>query len=130
MQEMKLTPSRWGIKAGLLGLMALPELAAATDFNGAQLSVVWGIPFAGILLSIALAPLLLPHFWHHHFGKVAAAWSLAFLLPFAAVFGVSAAGGSLVHALLAEHARGILSAVADDMGRAAVAAGQGKNEQT
>lgn len=103
MQEMKLTPSRWGIKAGLLGLMALPELAAATDFNGAQLSVVWGIPFAGILLSIALAPLLLPHFWHHHFGKVAAAWSLAFLLPFAAVFGVSAAGGSLVHALLAEY---------------------------
>ena len=30
-----------------------------------------------------------------------------------------------VHALLAEHARGIQSAVADDMGRAAMAAGQG-----
>lgn len=30
-----------------------------------------------------------------------------------------------VHALLAEHCRGILSAVADDMGRAATAAGQG-----
>ena len=29
-----------------------------------------------------------------------------------------------VHALLAEHARGILSAIADDMGRAAMAAGQ------
>jgi hypothetical protein len=30
-----------------------------------------------------------------------------------------------IHALLAEHCRGILSAVADDMGRAATAAGQG-----
>jgi len=30
-----------------------------------------------------------------------------------------------IHALLAEHCRGILSAVADDMGRAAMAAGQG-----
>ena len=30
-----------------------------------------------------------------------------------------------VHALLAEHSRSILSAVADDMGRAASAAGQG-----
>jgi len=100
---MTLTPSRWGIQGGLLGLMALPELAAAAEFNGAQLSVVWGIPFAGILLSIALAPLLLPHFWHHHYGKVAAAWSLAFLLPFAAVFGASTAGVNLVHALLAEY---------------------------
>jgi Na+/H+ antiporter NhaD/arsenite permease-like protein len=80
-----------------------PLSALAAEFNGAQLSVVWGIPFAGILLSIALAPLLLPHFWHHHYGKVAAAWSLAFLLPFAAVFGASAAGVNLVHALLAEY---------------------------
>ncbi len=100
---MTLRPLRWGIQGCLLGLMAVPEWAAAAEFDGAQLSAVWGIPFAGILLSIALAPLLLPHFWHHHYGKVAAAWSLAFLLPFAAVFGASAAGVNLVHALLAEY---------------------------
>ena len=100
---MQRSPSRWGIQGGLLGLMALPGMAAAADFDGAQLSAVWGIPFAGILLSIALAPLLLPHFWHHHYGKVAAAWSLAFLVPFAAVFGTGVAGGNLVHALLAEY---------------------------
>ncbi|MBU2499703.1 sodium:proton antiporter, partial [bacterium] len=28
------------------------------------------IPFAGILLSIALFPLVAPHFWHRHFPKV------------------------------------------------------------
>ncbi len=68
-----------------------------------MLSPLWGLPFAGILLSIALMPLLAPTFWHHHFGKVAAAWALAFLLPFAAVFGPGLAGAQVVHALLAEY---------------------------
>ena len=63
----------------------------------------WGIPFAGILLSIAIMPLLAPIFWHHHFGKVAAAWGLLFLVPFAVLFGPGLAGVSLVHALLAEY---------------------------
>ncbi|QDL38038.1 sodium:proton antiporter [Rhodoferax sediminis] len=67
------------------------------------MSALWGIPFAGILLSIALCPLLAPVFWHHHFGKVAAAWSLAFLLPFAALYGTDRASASLVHALVAEY---------------------------
>ena len=75
----------------------------AADFDGARLSAWWALPFVGILLSIALMPLLLPSFWHHHFGKVAAAWSLAFLLPFAALFGAGTAGASFVHALMAEY---------------------------
>lgn len=80
-----------------------PGWAAAASFDGGQLSPIWGLPFAGLLLSIALMPLLAPGFWHHHFGKVAAGWSLAFLLPFAAFFGAGTAGISLVHALLAEY---------------------------
>lgn len=47
--------------------------------DGATLSLLWGVPFIGILLSIALAPLIIPRFWHHHYGKVSAFWSLAFL---------------------------------------------------
>ena len=77
--------------------------AQAADLDGAQLSAWWGIPFAGMLLSIAVMPLVVPHIWHHHFGKIAAAWALAFLLPFAAVFGVGAASGAVAHALLAEY---------------------------
>ncbi|PVY93669.1 UIT6 family transporter [Acidovorax sp. 99] len=87
--------------AGLLA--ALPGLALAADIDGSALSVLWGVPFAGILLSIALMPLLAPIFWHHHFGKVAAGWALAFLVPFALVFGPGAAGASFVHALVAEY---------------------------
>jgi len=44
------------------------------------------VPFAGILLSIALLPLFAPHFWHHHFPKVSLAWALSFALPFLFVF--------------------------------------------
>ncbi len=85
--------------AGLL----LPGVAFAAEIDGSQFSAWWGVPFAGILLSIALLPLVAPLFWHHHFGKVALAWSLAFLLPFAAVFGPAAAASSFVHALVAEY---------------------------
>jgi Na+/H+ antiporter NhaD/arsenite permease-like protein len=83
--------------------LLLPHLAMAAEFDGRQLSPVWGVPFAGLLLSIALMPLLVPLFWHHHFGKVAAAWALAFLVPFAIVFGPGAAGTAFAHALVAEY---------------------------
>jgi Na+/H+ antiporter NhaD/arsenite permease-like protein len=80
-----------------------PGLARAADLDGGQLSVWWGVPFAGVLLSIALLPLLAPNFWHHHFGKVSAAWALVFLVPFAFVVGPGVAGVAVVHALLAEY---------------------------
>ena len=83
--------------------LSVPGAAIAADFDGAQLTAVWGIPFAGILLCIALMPLLTPHFWHHHYGKVVAAWSLAFFIPFAVMFGANLAGENLVHALFAEY---------------------------
>ena len=89
--------------AALLLLAASPGFAAAADFDGSQLGLAWAIPFAGLLLSIALMPLVVPAFWHHHFGKISAAWTLAFFLPFTYVYGVQAAGAGLVHALLAEY---------------------------
>ncbi len=94
---------RTALRAGIGALLVVPQLALAADVDGRQLSALWGVPFAGILLSIALVPLLAPAFWHHHFGKVAAAWALAFLLPFAVTFGAGAAGSALVHVMLAEY---------------------------
>lgn len=91
----------WGalIAAGLA--LASPAAFAAGP-DGAQLVAWWGVPFAGLLLSIALGPLLVPAFWHHHFGKIAAFWGAAFLLPFALAFGVGAAWHGAVHAVVAE----------------------------
>ena len=87
----------------LLGLCAASAAARAAEVDGAALSAWWGLPFAGMLLSIALMPLLVPTFWHHHFGKVAAGWALAMLLPFAMMFGAGTAAQALVHTLLAEY---------------------------
>ena len=94
---------KWRGAALALVLALGPLVATAAELDGRQLAVWWGIPFAGVLLSIALVPLLAPMFWHHHFGKVAAAWALAFLLPFAVTFGPAATGQAVVHAALAEY---------------------------
>lgn len=99
----RLLSPRSVVRAAAAALLCLPQLVLAADIDGRQLSALWGVPFAGILLSIAVMPLLAPMFWHHHYGKVSAAWALAFLLPFAAMFGAGQAGVALVHVMLAEY---------------------------
>ena len=89
------------ILVGLGGL--LPTLCHAAELDGASLAGWWGIPFAGLLLSIAFLPLVAPLFWHHHFGKISLAWALAFLLPCAAYFGTGVAAGGAMHALIGEY---------------------------
>lgn len=93
---------RTGMALGCV-LGAMPTLAAAATLDGANLSAWWGLPFAGVLLSIALFPLLAPHVWHAHYGKIAGAWAVLFLGCFAAAFGAHAATGALAHALLEEY---------------------------
>jgi Na+/H+ antiporter NhaD/arsenite permease-like protein len=88
--------------AGVVACVTASGASAAT-LDGASLSAAWGVPFVGVLLSIAVFPLVAPTFWHHHFGKIAAAWAVAFLAPFALAFGIGTAGGVLVHALLEEY---------------------------
>lgn len=90
-------------KLGLLALLTLPLGAQAAGFDATQMSLLWGIPFAGILLSIALFPLFAPKIWHHSFGKITAAWTLLFLIPFAAVYGMGETVHTVAHALIAEY---------------------------
>ncbi len=88
-----------------LSTLAIGSARAAEvhGIDGAGLSGWWAIPFAGILLSIAILPLAAPGFWHHHFGKVAAAWGLAFAIPFAIGHGVGPAADEVLHVALAEY---------------------------
>ncbi|MEI8321244.1 MAG: sodium:proton antiporter [Alphaproteobacteria bacterium] len=83
--------------------LLFPCLSTASSFNGADLSLVWGLPFAGILLSLALLPLIVPHFWHKHYGKIIAGWTLALLAPFWSIFGYATVTTSLAHSLLSEY---------------------------
>ena len=87
----------------LFVLSCWPLAASAASLDGASLSVWWGVPFAGVLLSIAVFPLVAPKLWHHHFGKISVAWAAVFLVPFAFAFGASTAFGTLIHALLEEY---------------------------
>ncbi len=96
----------------LLALLAASAPAQAATPDGSQLSLPWAIPFIGILLSIAIWPLVAPRVWHHHYGKISAGWALAFLIPFALAFGLDTAFAGLVHALLAEYVPFILLLVA------------------
>ncbi len=82
--------------------MAAPALAAPAA-GGADIALAWGLPFVGLLLSIALMPLFAPHLWHHHYGKIAAGWALLLLIPFAIVFGPGRAAQETWHIVLQEY---------------------------
>ena len=67
------------------------------DISPTGLLPLWtAIPFVGILLSIALGPLVAPHFWHHHFPKVSAMWALLFAVPFM-IWNPRVAFGDILH---------------------------------
>lgn len=89
--------------AALLAADGGAVAAGRYDIPGAQLSALWAVPFVGILLSIAILPLAAPTFWHHHFGKVAAAWGLAFVVPYAILYGAAGSAHQVVHTALAEY---------------------------
>ncbi|MBD5627009.1 MAG: sodium:proton antiporter [Desulfovibrio sp.] len=97
------------VPAILLGAFALfaPEAVLASEGHptipGASLSAIWVIPFACMLLSIAIMPLALPHFWEHHFGKIAVFWGLAFLVPCFIVFGLGTALYEFLHIILLDY---------------------------
>ncbi|WP_035640364.1 sodium:proton antiporter [Bradyrhizobium sp. ORS 375] len=63
----------------------------------------FALPFAGLLLSIALGPLLFASFWHHHYGKIAAGWTLVTLAALTWQAGLGTAFAAVIHALLAEY---------------------------
>ncbi len=101
------------VAGGVMALWADGALAGTVEagtlangmplFDGAGLSLLWTVPFAGILLSIAILPLILPHFWHRHFGKVSAFWVLALLVPLVLNYGIDLAIHEVAHTFLLEY---------------------------
>lgn len=79
------------LAAALLGVLAFSVTAMAESPAGetgtAVPSLLYCIPFAGILLCIALFPLIMPTWWEEHQAPVVLAWSLAFIVPFVMGFG-------------------------------------------
>ena len=67
-------------------LLLFPSLLIAGSeghsIHSVHFGFMWLIPFIGILLSIAIFPLINEHFWHKNFGKISAFWALLFVVPF------------------------------------------------
>ena len=94
----------------LIGLI-LPESTSHIDMHssmqhlhvdGSSISIYWIIPFIGILLSIAVLPLLLPKYWHHNYGKVSAFWGFLFISLFTWKFGFHISAFYLIEVYLKE----------------------------
>jgi Na+/H+ antiporter NhaD/arsenite permease-like protein len=81
----------------------LAASAGAPHLDGSAMGLIWVIPFAGILLSIAILPLVAPHFWHHNFGMISAGWALCFLVPFTLLFGWQLSLFEMLHVMLLEY---------------------------
>lgn len=94
-------PCNYAMVSGLLCIMAVLQpatgFAATGETLGARLSLWSVLPFIGILLSIAIAPILNLHWWEQNMGKVSFFWGCAFFLPFIIGFGFKQAFYQLLH---------------------------------
>ncbi len=71
--------------------------------NGTELSILWIIPFLGMLGSIAILPLIAARYWHHNFGKITFFWAFCFIIPFYLISGFSSTLYELLHVMLLEY---------------------------
>jgi Na+/H+ antiporter NhaD/arsenite permease-like protein len=83
-------------------LLAAPAQAAAGTEPGFE-SLWWTLPFAGVLLSIAILPLISGHLWHKFYGLVMLAWSLILLVPASLTLGLEAVVDLVLHTALLEY---------------------------
>lgn len=70
---------------------------------GSTLSLAYCIPFAGMLLSIAVCPLINSTWWEKFKGIVVVSWSLLFFIPFAIGNGFDTAINHLLEVLLGDY---------------------------
>jgi Na+/H+ antiporter NhaD/arsenite permease-like protein len=76
---------------------------AAAPLDGSALAWPWALPFIGILLTIAVAPLLAPKFWQRHYGKLAFVWAALAVVPLAALYDLPTALAAFLHTMLADY---------------------------
>lgn len=96
------------LAAGLALLAPVAALASGpshreAELDGARLALPWALPFAGMLLSIAVLPLAAPRLWHHHFGKIAVFWSALVVLPAAMSVGIDRTLNVVLHTMVLEY---------------------------
>ena len=81
-------------------LVPCPATAAAAEKIP---DLPWGLPFLGMLASIALLPMLAPRFWHKRVWLVSMSWCLALIAPQTIMRGIDVSASATWHAILIEY---------------------------
>ncbi len=85
------------------GSLAVAAPAGAAGSDGAALPWPFALPFAGMLLSIALGPLVVKEWWHIHYEKAAAFWAGLTLISLCAAAGPSKTAADFVRCMALEY---------------------------
>src|SRR5688500_13474105 len=94
---------RHALHAAAVAVVLGPLPAPAAAPERPPLGLAWTLHFAGLLLCIALGPLLFERLWHRRLGGIAALWAALMLVPWAVAFGPGAALAVAWHAILLEY---------------------------
>jgi Na+/H+ antiporter NhaD/arsenite permease-like protein len=76
---------------------------SAEILDGAHMPLWLALPFAGLLLSIALGPIFARRLWHVHYGKAAAFWAALALILLVASEGFAPTLAAFAHSMLADY---------------------------
>lgn len=88
----------------LLGCSPMTVLAAETAAEGSAAVPFWlCVPFAGLLLCIALFPLLKPVWWENHQPYAVIFWSLLFVIPYALSFSAGTALETVLECMINDY---------------------------
>ncbi len=89
----------------LLTLFTTSDVALASGGGELGKSLpLWSVlPFVGMLLSIAVIPLVNGHWWEHNMAKVSGFWALVFFVPFLIAYGGSTALEQLLHIVVLDY---------------------------
>ena len=83
--------------------MAFPMTALAADGAVESISLVYCIPFAGLLLCVAVLPLIKAEWWESHQPHAVVFWSLLFVIPFAIFFGAGEAAEKVLECIIDDY---------------------------
>ena len=83
--------------------MAFTMTALAADGAAESISLVYCIPFAGLLLCVAVLPLIKAEWWESHQPHAVVFWSLLFVIPFAIFFGVGEAAENVLECIVDDY---------------------------
>ena len=87
----------WGL---VLLFIPTPLYANMSIIPGHALGLGWVVPFLGMLLSLAILPLVSIRFWEAHYGKVAYMWALITAVSLSVAFGWSLMHQAVIGMLL------------------------------